>query len=115
MGRQVVMVNDEEAFVDAIAGLLGRSGWGPITTAASAAEGIAATERLRPDVVIVDVHVGADDGLQVLDRARGLRDPPGMVVLTDEATVQAAVTSVRAGARAFVPRQSSTRDLLDAL
>ena len=109
------MVNQEEAFLDAVAGLLGRSGWGPITTAGSATEAIAATERLRPDVVIVDVRIGDDDGLQILHRARGLRDPPGMVVLTDEATVDAAVSSIRAGARAFVPRRCSTRNLLDAV
>jgi DNA-binding NarL/FixJ family response regulator len=115
MARRVLMVHEQEAFVDAVASLLGRSGWGPITTASSAAEGIAAAERLRPDVVIVDVRIGPDDGLQILDRARGLRDPPGMVVLTEDATVDAAVTSIRAGARAFVPRRSSTRDLLEAV
>ncbi len=115
MGRQVLVANAEEAFVDAVADLLGRSGWGPITTASSAAEAIAAMDRVRPDVVVVDVRIGPDDGVQVLHRARGLRDPPAMVVLTDAATVEDAVTSIRAGARAFVPRGCTTRDLLDAI
>ncbi len=115
MGRQVVIVDEEETVIDSIAGVLSAAGWGPITSATSASDGITAVERTRPDVLIVDLRLGTDDGLQVLHRLRGLRDPPAIVVLTQLATVDNAVASVRAGARAFVPKRTSPRELLTAV
>ncbi|WP_426573877.1 response regulator transcription factor [Aquihabitans sp. McL0605] len=108
-------MDDQSGLVEAVAELLSSAGWGPITTAASAAEGIAAVERMRPDVAIVDLRLGRDDGVQLLHRFRGLRDPPAMVVLTALSTMENAIASVRAGARAFVPKGASPQDLLDAV
>jgi DNA-binding NarL/FixJ family response regulator len=115
MGRQVVIVDDHEDLLEAVADLLGGAGWGPITTAASAADGFVAVERARPDVAVVDLAVSGGEGMHLLHRLRGMHDPPNVVVLTSSSTVDQAVASIRAGARAFVPKTASPQDLVDAL
>lgn len=118
MGRQVVIVDDQDQVIDTITRLLHRSGWGPITSATTPADGIAALEQNHPDLVIVDLDVQERDGAelpQVLQWVHAQRYPPGLLVVSSHDTVDEAVASIRAGARGFVPKGSSQRELLQAV
>ncbi|HWJ61934.1 MAG TPA: response regulator transcription factor [Acidimicrobiales bacterium] len=114
MGHKVVIVDAHEDLLETLADLLGSSGWGPVTTATSASEGFAAIERIRPDVAIVDLSVSGGEGMHLLHRVRGLRASPPVVVLSERSAPEAAVASVRAGARAFVPKSARAQDVIDA-
>ena len=115
MGRRVLIVDDHKSVAEAVAQLLGGVGWGPITAATSASEALAALDRVRPDVVIVDLRLGDSDGIQVLEGIRGRRNPPAALVLTAMGSVQDAVASVRAGARGFVPKGARPHELVQAV
>jgi len=114
MGHKVVIVDGHEDLLEALADLLSRSGWGPVTTATSAAAGFVAIERLRPDVAIIDLSVSDGEGMHLVHRVRGLRDAPPLVVLSARSATDVAVASVRAGARAFVPKSARAQDVVDA-
>jgi DNA-binding NarL/FixJ family response regulator len=114
MGHKVVVVDGHEDLLEALADLLGSSGWGPVTTATSASEGFVAIERMRPDVAIVDLSVSGGEGMHLVHRVRGLRVSPPVVVLSERSGPDVAVASVRAGARAFVPKTARAQDVVDA-
>jgi CheY-like chemotaxis protein len=55
--------------------------------AASLAEARAALERQAPDVVLLDIHVGSDDGLELLDEIRALDLPVRVILLSGSSEV----------------------------
>jgi DNA-binding NarL/FixJ family response regulator len=76
-----------------------------ITVVGEAADGdagVAAAERLRPDVVLLDLRMPGADGVQAL---RGLRDrgnPARVLVVTSFTEPAAVLPAVRAGAAGYV-------------
>lgn len=115
MGRSLLIVDDHEGVAGALASMLGASGYDPVHVAHTGEAAITLCDRERPDLITVDLDLVDEDGLDLLRRLR--RDHPGRpaVVLTATGTVDAAVASVRAGAAGFVPKSTSSEDLVRAL
>jgi DNA-binding NtrC family response regulator len=59
-----------------------------VREAATLAEARAELERELPDVVLLDVHVGADDGLELLDEIEALDLPTRVVLLSGTSDVR---------------------------
>ncbi len=83
--------------------------------AATADEAVAASRRLRPDVVVMDVDLGGSSGIEATTRIR--RDHPEVRVLfltmhDDEATV---LSALDAGGTGFVPKGAPQDDLIRAI
>jgi response regulator of citrate/malate metabolism len=55
--------------------------------AATLAEARAHVERQAPDVILLDIHVGAEDGLDLLDEIAALDLPVRIVLLSGSADV----------------------------
>jgi len=75
-----VIVDDNPGFREAAANLLGRQGISVVGLAANGAEALACVARERPDVTIVDVHLGAEDGLRLAEQL--VNDAGAPVILT---------------------------------
>ena len=58
-----------------------------VREAATLAEARAELEAAIPDVILLDVHVGADDGLALLDEVEALDLPTRVVLLSGTSTV----------------------------
>ncbi|HUP32266.1 MAG TPA: response regulator [Gaiellaceae bacterium] len=58
-----------------------------VREAGSLAEARAELERATPDVILLDIHVGADDGLDLLDEIEGLDLPTRVVLLSGTSPV----------------------------
>ena len=58
-----------------------------VREAASLAEARGELERGTPDVILLDVHVGADDGLELLDELAALDLPTRVVLLSGSSDV----------------------------
>jgi CheY-like chemotaxis protein len=73
MPTRVLIVDDNALFLEAAAELLEREGIDVVGTASGSAEAIRLAEELRPDVMLVDVDLGLEDGFEV---ARTLSSDP---------------------------------------
>jgi DNA-binding NarL/FixJ family response regulator len=62
---RVLIVDDHPAFRAAARELLTHRGYSVVGESACAETAIAAAARLQPDAVLLDVHLGDDDGLEV--------------------------------------------------
>ncbi|MBC7188510.1 MAG: sigma-54-dependent Fis family transcriptional regulator [Calditrichaeota bacterium] len=79
-----------------------------------AADGEEALSRLSDaefDLLLLDLQMPKLSGLQVLERAKGLAHPPEVLIVTDYATVDAAVQATRLGAFDFIERDTVERRL----
>jgi CheY-like chemotaxis protein len=63
-----LIVDDSAAFVDAARGLLERQGIAVVGVASSGAEAVRRFIELRPDVILVDINLGAESGFDVVDQ-----------------------------------------------
>jgi len=89
-----------------------------LSVVGEAADGIDAaqlTERLQPDVLVLDLMMGGMDGLEVAKQV-GVRSPRTAVVVLSMYDNQAYVAeALRCGARAYVLKGSTSSDLLTAI
>ncbi|MFO8002642.1 ATP-binding protein [Thioalkalivibrio sp.] len=71
LGRRVLVIDDNRDLAFGIQFLLGRKGY-QVELAGSGAEGIAAAERQRPDVILLDIGLPDINGFEVARRLRGM-------------------------------------------
>jgi DNA-binding NarL/FixJ family response regulator len=112
MAIRVLVVDDDSLFAEAIGRALRERGYDVIGQAASAAEARDGVSRLRPDAILVDVHLPDTDGIalatELLSSDRALR-----VLLTSSDSTAAPPRLVRrCGARGFIAKDELlARDL----
>jgi DNA-binding NarL/FixJ family response regulator len=75
MATRVLIVDDKALFREAAAELLEREAMDVVGTATGSAEAIRLAKELRPDVMLVDVDLGLEDGFEV---ARRLSSDPSV-------------------------------------
>ena len=100
MELSVLVVDDEEAFVDALARRLGKRGF-RIATATSGAKALEILDEggaTRTDVVVLDVKMPGMDGLETLAAIKERHPLIEVIMLTGHATVESAIEGMKRGA-----------------
>ncbi|MFF9690915.1 response regulator [Streptomyces sp. NPDC014623] len=70
--------------------------------ASNGAEGVARTEELRPDVVLMDIKMPGTDGIEALRRLSELDNPAKVLIVTSFTEQRTVVPALRAGASGYV-------------
>ncbi|AGK76343.1 Two component transcriptional regulator, LuxR family [Streptomyces microflavus DSM 40593] len=70
--------------------------------ASDGAEGVARTEELRPDVVLMDIKMPGTDGIEALRRLSQLDNPAKVLIVTSFTEQRTVVPALRAGASGYV-------------
>ncbi len=77
--------------------------------------GVRESERLRPDVVVMDVRMPVLDGIEATRRVVALPEPPKVLVLTTFDLDEHALAAIRAGASGFLLKDAPPEDMLAAV
>ena len=115
MRRTVLIVDDHDDFRESARALLEAEGFAVVGDAADWAAAIAAADRLRPDVVLLDVQLPDVDGFAVAERLAAGPDPPRVVLISSR---EAATYGPRIGAapvRGFLAKRELSGAALAAL
>src|SRR5512143_2154385 len=83
--------------------------------ASTAAEAVRAAERLRPDVVLMDIRMPGEGGLEATRQITTRFPQSKVVMLTSYADDELVVRSIRAGAVGYVLKQVDNAELLRAI
>jgi DNA-binding NarL/FixJ family response regulator len=86
-----------------------------IGEASNGRDAIAAAERLKPDVMIMDLAMGEMDGIEATQRIVEKGGPPHVLVLTMHAEEEYLVRVLEAGAKGYVVKSAADRELVDAV
>jgi len=100
MELSVLLVDDEEGFIEALARRLGKRGF-RIATATSGMQALEALEEegaTRTDVVVLDVKMPGMDGLETLAAIKDHHPLVEVIMLTGHATVESAIEGMKRGA-----------------
>jgi signal transduction histidine kinase/DNA-binding response OmpR family regulator len=111
----VLLVDDEERNLDLLEDILDRAGYGRLVRVSDARQAVAAFERARPDVVLLDLHMPHRTGFEVLADLRA-RTPADaylpVLVLTADATFEAKRRALQGGAQDFLTKPFQNDEVL---
>jgi DNA-binding NarL/FixJ family response regulator len=80
--RTVLIVDDHPGFRSAARALLEADGFDVVGEAADGESGLAAAERLRPGLVLLDIQLPDLDGFAVAERLASSQSPPAVVLVS---------------------------------
>lgn len=106
---RILVVDDEEPIRTLLAFPLRRDGH-DVVTAASGAEALAEFDRVRPDLVLLDVMLPGIDGFEVCRRLRE-RSPVPIIMLSARGEEIDRVAGLESGADDYVTKPFSVREL----
>src|ERR1700693_5173726 len=109
-GARILVVDDEPGIVRAVQTNLGRHDF-RVDTASTAAEGLEAYARLRPDLILLDLGLPDIDGLEVIREIR-LRSSTPIVVLSAREAERAKVAALDLGADDYLTKPFGVNELL---
>ncbi|HEV8115443.1 MAG TPA: response regulator transcription factor [Acidimicrobiales bacterium] len=113
---RVMLVDDHEVVRQGVAAMLGRDdGIVVCGQASSAAEALEVATGTMPDVVVMDVRLGGDSGIETTREIRARRPATKVIMLTSYADDDAMFSSIMAGASGYVLKQIRGSDLVGAV
>jgi DNA-binding NarL/FixJ family response regulator len=112
----VLIVDDHSTFAELLAlALNSQSDFECIATAATAEEAVATFMRARPDLVVMDIQLGRDNGLEAARRIRAAAPDVVIVVVSAHRDPTWVVRAAQAGVSAFAPKTGSLSEMLSVL
>jgi two-component system chemotaxis response regulator CheY len=113
--RRLLIVDDALFMRKMIGGVAAEAGWEVVGEAANGQEAVALYDRLRPDLVTMDLVMPEMGGLEALRLIRA-RDPAArVVVVTALDQKQALMDSIREGALDFIVKPFERQRVLNLL
>ena len=107
----VLVVDDDPTFADLLSMRLRRHG-DEVRQAFNLSGAVRLLEEAPVDVVLCDLCLGRESGLDLLPRVHGLHPHLPVIVLTAHGTIEGAVEAIRQGAVGFVTKDADDAALL---
>jgi CheY-like chemotaxis protein len=115
MRTTVLIVDDHDGFRESASALLEAEGFAVVGEAAEVVGALAAVERLRPDVVLLDVQLPGVDGFTIAERLASVPDPPTVVLISSREAAAYGPRLLTAPARGFLVKRELSGASLAAL
>lgn len=101
--RSVLVVDDDQRFAITLATALARRGY-VAHVAHDAGAALATAEAQKPSAAIVDLKLGSDDGLALIEPLRRAHPHMRILVLTGYASIATAVKAIKRGADDYLAK-----------
>jgi len=100
---RILVVDDDEDALRGMEKLLCLDGFA-VTAAADGEAALAEASRLRPDIVLTDLHMPGIDGAELCRRLHQVAPDVPIIVMTAMSDIQGAVECLRAGAEDYLSK-----------
>lgn len=111
----MLIVDDHAAFRASARALLEAEGFEVVGEAADAAGALRVVAALRPEIVLLDIHLPDLDGLAVAEQLATLPHAPAVVLTSSRDAAAYGPRVHTAPARGFIPKSALSGDALAAL
>ncbi len=99
--KRVLVVDDEPMIVSLLSTILRDKGW-DVTEARSGTDGIDQLDRARFDVILTDLVMPGDSGIDLLRAAKEIHPDVEVILMTGYATADTAIEAMRNGAFHYI-------------
>ena len=114
MRTKVLLVDDEEQFVEVLAQRLEARDF-QVSTAFNGDDAISFIEEHDTDVVVLDVLMPGRNGIDTLRELKRIRPITEVIMLTGHGTVETAIQGMKLGAYDYLMKPTDTAELVDKI
>ena len=114
MNSKLLVIDDEDLFREDLATLLRQSGH-ECKTACNGEEGLAAVDQFHPEVVLCDLVMPGEDGIEILDKIVQTSPETPVIIITAYGHLESAVTAFRKGAVDYITKPLLIEDVLQKI
>ncbi|MBN9659587.1 MAG: response regulator transcription factor [Acidobacteria bacterium] len=112
----LLLVDDHKIMRDGLRAILKNSGeFDVVAEAETGTDAIALARSLRPQLILMDINLPGISGIEATGEIMRHAPDSKIIILSMHDDENSVIRSIRSGARAFVLKKASDRDLLDAL
>jgi DNA-binding NarL/FixJ family response regulator len=111
----VMVVDDHPMWRDGVARDLAERGFDVRATAANAGSAVRIAKAVRPDVVLMDLNLGAESGVDATRRITAEQGATRVLVLSASGEHADVLEAVKAGASGYLVKSASAVELVDAV
>ncbi|HET8552661.1 MAG TPA: response regulator, partial [Gammaproteobacteria bacterium] len=112
--RTLLIVDDDPVWCESAASALERRGFEP-ATALTVEHAARALQQRPPRYALIDLRIGDDSGLVLVEQAARIEPPIRIVVLTGYASIATAVEAIKLGATQYLAKPARTAEIVAAL
>jgi len=98
---KILLIDDEPDIVRVLSMSLKADGY-EVIPAHSGAEGIAAFEKEKPDIVLTDIKMPGMDGIQVLKKVKSIEPQSEVIIITGHGDIDNTIEALQYGASDFI-------------
>jgi len=109
----VLVVDDKEMMRDSVAATLTRAGF-EVMTATDATAALESMAKRRPDVVITDLRMPGQTGVELLESVRKIDEDLPVILMTAFGTIETAVRAMKSGAFDYLTKPFEGDELIIA-
>jgi DNA-binding NarL/FixJ family response regulator len=112
---RLYLVDDHIVMREGLRALLEARGHTVVGESAEPTEALADLLRLRPEVMLLDLHLGERSGFELLAELQRRQLPIRCIVLTSSAQPRHVAEALRRGASGYLLKESAGKDLMSAI
>lgn len=101
--KKILVIDDEENILASLKGVLEDERF-VVETAKSGSQGFLKLKKFLPDLVLLDIWMPGDDGLQVLEKIKNHFPEQIVIMMSGHGTVETAVKAIKLGAFDFIEK-----------
>ena len=110
--KRVLVVDDEPMIVSLPSTILRETGW-DVTAARSGTDGIDQLDRARFDVILTDLVMRGDSGIDLLRAAKEIHPDVEVILMTGYATADTAIEAMRNGAFHYIMKPLKAEEVVN--
>jgi DNA-binding response OmpR family regulator len=107
---EILIVEDDEVIMGTLAYNLSRAGYG-VSQASTGAEALRLARKMRPDLILLDIMLPGESGIEVCERIRELDEQVVIVMITAKDSEEDKVRGFEAGADDYVTKPFGMKEL----
>lgn len=111
---QLLLVDDDQTYCLVLKSALEKRGFA-VSVAYDVQSGLALAEQIEPEYAVIDLRIGYESGLELVQKLISLDSNTQIVMLTGFASIATAVEAIKLGATHYLTKPANADEILQAL